>query len=81
MRFYTEPPYSDIEFVQDHWKLLYEKNKWKIMWYLRHLEAEIEAEKGILLLWDDNGIPRLQTKDFSDELTEKIAEALEGSGL
>lgn len=78
MRFYIEPPVSDVEFVQAHWQLLYEKNKYKIMWALRHLEAEIEEENGMFILADHDGEPRLQAKDFSEELSEKIAEALEG---
>ena len=79
MRFYTEPPVHEEELAQSHWNLLYEKNKWKIMWHLRHLEKEIEeAEEGVLILWNDNGVPRFGTKGFTEDLSNRIHQALAG---
>lgn len=78
MRFYTHPPSSDVDVLQAHWQLMYEKDKYKIMWALRHLEDQIEKENGIFLLWDNNGVPSLQFKEFSNELKVQISEALSG---
>ena len=51
-----------------------EKWKYKIMWELRALEKEIEAEGGCIIITDKG---KIHTKDFSPELTEKIKSLLQ----
>ena len=50
-----------------------EKWKYNTMWRLRSLEKEIEAEGGCIII-TTNG--KIETRQFSPELTEKIAQLL-----
>lgn len=54
----------------------WEMRKYKIMWTLRHLETEINAEGGVLII---TGKGDLELKEFSAELSFKIKEAIEKS--
>lgn len=49
-----------------------EKWKYKTMWALRSIEAEINEEGGMIILT----IKGMHTKQFSRELTDKIAELI-----
>jgi len=51
----------------------YENIKFKVMWHLRSLEKEIDAEQGMIKLDKNAGI---QAINFSPALTDKIAELL-----
>lgn len=51
----------------------FEIEKWKLMWRLRHLEADIESEGGTLTLTKDGG---LSLDGFSEELLKKIGQAV-----
>lgn len=50
-----------------------EKEKYRLMWRLRSLEKEIEAEDGMFILKHDGS---LQMKDFSDSLMRKVRNTL-----
>ncbi len=69
---------ADKEFnnVEDYVNLLLlQKFKYKIMWHLRFLENQINDEGGIIIL----SIKSIETKGFSQELTEKIREVFRTS--
>ena len=55
--------------------LLLQKFRYKIMWHLRFLEAQINEEGGIIIL----SLKSIETKGFSPELTEKIREVFKAS--
>ena len=52
---------------------LMEKYKYQLMWVLRSLEPEIEEEKGAFII---NKAGKIELRDFSPELTDKIAKVL-----
>jgi len=52
----------------------FEQKKLKLMWALRSLESEIEAEDGFFLIKSATG--ELAMQDFSVELTAKIKQHL-----
>lgn len=55
--------------------LLLQKFKYKIMWHLRFLETQINEEGGIIIV----SIKSIETKGFSQELTDKIREVFKAS--
>jgi hypothetical protein len=67
--------YMDMQ--TKHLTQFYERMKYQIMWHLRSLEHEIGEEGGMLKI-DQNG--RIQTIEFSPELTYKIGELLQSFG-
>ena len=76
MKFYIEPPVIGNEIRDLYAQMIWEKHKWQHMWFLRHLEDEINKEGGMLILRGDNSIPKLEVIDFSPELVEKIESAV-----
>lgn len=73
MRFYTSPPSCDSETQQSLMNMHYNLMKCRAMWALRHLEAEIDAEDGVLILSDVDGDLSMEAKGFSQEIYEKIS--------
>jgi len=54
----------------------FEKVKYKIMWALRGIEKEINEEGGMIIITPEF---RIETKDFSEELTERISGLLDSN--
>ena len=50
--------------------LILTKEKYKLMWFLRHLENEINEQGGIIIL----SIKNIETKGFTVEFTDKLNE-------
>lgn len=68
MRVYYDNPEEGLDHENAFTMLILQKMKYRLMWELRHLEEEINGEDGMIIV----SLPGIQTKDFSEEVTDKI---------
>lgn len=61
------------EIAERQFVLMMEKTKYRVMWALRSIEDLINDEGGMIII-NEHG--QIETKEFSEETTEKIAELL-----
>jgi hypothetical protein len=61
------------ELQEEYAQVTFEKFRYKAMWALRTIESEIEGEGGIFVIREEGNV---ETKGFSQALTDKIRELL-----
>lgn len=72
MRVYYEMKPTGTDAIDYYLRVLFEMYRFRLMWYLRHLEQEINDEGGCLIIVAETDRSYIHTKDFTRGLTEKV---------
>lgn len=72
MKFYHKLEDHDNPATENVWMHITHKFKYRIMWELRSLEKEIDAEGGIIMFYAENDKDWVETKNFSPDLDARI---------
>lgn len=77
MNILYEAPVVELEEYQHYMNIAFDKCKYMHMWYLRHLEKEIDESGGMLILKMIDGSIKLHMKQMPESLISKIELALD----